>query len=335
MKAHWIGKKSLNYEQRKINRDRNPYSATSSILSVKTNRVDSMELALGTISTMDSLSFCNHTPNHFLETFITKIMSKTVSYLIKAFKKANKEARKRILARAGFSSDNEYFGYLSSGGNVTRDGGGTTRKRKKKEKLAVVHNVHVLDRSGSMSGLKLQNAIAGINAEVELLKQDKTVKYTHTLVYFDDVVVHHCVMVPIENVENFNIRSGGSTALYDAMGETINTLRERKDRDDKVIVKIFTDGQENRSRKFGAREIQKLIKDVEDEGITVAFSGTEKDVVFVTRNLNVDFSNSLVHDNTHEGIKASYARSASATMEYAKKVSLKQNVKRGFYKSIK
>jgi len=48
-----------------------------------------------------------------------------------------------------------------------------------------IHNIHILDRSGSMSGAKFRSAVSGILDEIKVLKSiEKTepVTYTQTVV---------------------------------------------------------------------------------------------------------------------------------------------------------
>ena len=116
----------------------------------------------------------------------------------------------------------------------------------------------VLDRSGSMSSIK-QNTIEGFN---KFLSEQKVGpdRCLFTLVQFDHeyTVVHD--LQPIQNVplltdETFIPR--GHTALYDAIGETIDSLGKKlaampeATRPARVIFVTLTDGHENASSKYG------------------------------------------------------------------------------------
>ena len=63
----------------------------------------------------------------------------------------------------------------------------------------------------------------------------------------------------------------GSTSLYDAIGRTINTIADelnslkKKDRPNKILVAIVTDGYENTSSEYTADMVKKLIKEKENE----------------------------------------------------------------------
>jgi hypothetical protein len=72
--------------------------------------------------------------------------------------------------------------------------------------------------------------------------------------------------IPIEKVDNLNKDTyypSGGTALYDAVGATIDKVRERhkklkeEDRPKNVIFAILTDGEENSSREYDNVQIIK------------------------------------------------------------------------------
>ncbi|MDY0017646.1 MAG: vWA domain-containing protein [Candidatus Delongbacteria bacterium] len=125
----------------------------------------------------------------------------------------------------------------------------------------------VLDRSGSMESVA-DDAIGGFNTFIEeQKKQPGTMSVT--LVLFD-----HEYLVPFKNrdivkVEPLNRKSyvpRGMTALLDAVGRTVNeagselSQMKEKDRPEKVIVCILTDGLENASKEFKIEQIKKLIE---------------------------------------------------------------------------
>jgi Mg-chelatase subunit ChlD len=116
----------------------------------------------------------------------------------------------------------------------------------------------VLDRSGSMAPL-LNDTLGSFN---KFLNDQKAVAgdAIFTLALFDDKynLVHDCKSiseVPELNKDTYTI--GGSTALLDAIGKTINetgaklAAMKEEDRPSKVILVVITDGEENCSREFG------------------------------------------------------------------------------------
>lgn len=144
--------------------------------------------------------------------------------------------------------------------------------------------------------------------------------------------------IPINNVGPFHTVAYGWTALYKALGETLERMRTVRRPGETVLVKVFTDGGENRSSgsKFGNRAIlSQLIKDCENDNFTITFVGTETDVKCVIDNLGVDESNTYFHDNTFRGVGETYGASASATMLLSQDLRKGKVVTKGFYKKLK
>lgn len=262
-------------------------------------------------------------------------MSKTNEQLLNDFKKSNKQRRVKIVQNAGFTTEAQYLASLTSGKLFAPTGKKNASSKKKQGPIPTIHNVHILDASGSMAGPKLRNAIAGINGEITELQRDTTANYTQTIVDFSypyDIVTH-MYKVPIASCKTFNTRDRGTTALNQAVGETLQRLLADNKNDEKVLVKIFTDGGENNSTGTfkDPKNLSELIKECEGKGFTVTFVGTENDVKIVVRDLGIFASNTLTHDNTARGVQASYTASAGATMSYAKKVLRKESVTENFF----
>lgn len=197
-----------------------------------------------------------------------------------------------------------------------------------------IHNVFILDSSGSMMGGKYDAALKGINLEIEALKKQTEVNYIQTIVEFSNYIENKIWMRPLLEIPNFQGRCfGGGTALYDAVGKTLDKLltSPEKSRDDKVLVKIFTDGEENTSISYNLRSLTQKIEDAEKAGFTITFEGTSSDVNYVIKNLNIKQSNTKIHDNTAAGIERSVQARVGATMLYAKSVVRGEDVSTNFY----
>jgi hypothetical protein len=169
--------------------------------------------------------------------------------LFEKYRRAGQRERARIIKNAGFTTEEEY---------LTKIGGAFVRKRRGSNKIAnpspksetsgigfkpIIHNVHILDASGSMQGEKLRNAIEGINSEIRELQRDENALYTQTLVDFSDDVRTVYYKTPIAQVKTYNIEDRSTTALYDAIGQTLTRLIADTNEVDKVLIKIFTDRQ--------------------------------------------------------------------------------------------
>ena len=119
--------------------------------------------------------------------------------------------------------------------------------------------VFILDKSGSMSGSE-DNTISSFNEYLEKEKKNKFNTKITTVLFSDNYkLLHNRVDVSkVKKLTSDDYYVGGCTALYDALGNTINSM-EKKDTD-KVLFIIITDGYENASKEYDNKMIKKLIK---------------------------------------------------------------------------
>jgi hypothetical protein len=125
----------------------------------------------------------------------------------------------------------------------------------------------VLDRSGSMTSCE-DVTREGFNSFIT--KQRKELgKATMTLVQFDDQYEVNYEFKDIKDVpllDKDNYQPRGWTALLDAVGKLINQAGKQllemneKDRPEKVLFVIQTDGLENSSKEFNRDKIFEMIK---------------------------------------------------------------------------
>ena len=127
--------------------------------------------------------------------------------------------------------------------------------------------VFILDRSGSMSGLE-KDTLGGFNA---MLKKQKELEgeCRITTVLFDNqlTILHDRLDIQaVEALSQKDYHVGGSTALLDAIGTSINKIGNvqkhsaNEHRASKVLFVIITDGEENASREFSSQRIKKMIE---------------------------------------------------------------------------
>lgn len=275
-------------------------------------------------------------------------MSKIFETLLEDFKKANTAARERLAAKFGYSSPEKYETDLRSmivGTTEPAISVKKTRKRPSKKaqvlERVTVHNVHILDASGSMdspyNAPKIKAAIEGINMEMEDMKKDTSTEVTQTIIHFSDPmdIQEYCWKSPLGKVKPFNTGARGSTALLETVGNTLTKLLTEANGKDKVLVKIFTDGRENStsldSPWKNPKAVSDLIKRCEEKGFTITFVGTEEDVKYVVNLLSIDASNTLSHKNTAESIGQTYAAYSAATAKFRTSASRGEDVVRGFF----
>lgn len=185
---------------------------------------------------------------------------------------------------------------------------------KKSSKIKPARILFVLDRSGSMSNRK-NDAIGGYNSFLADQKKLKA-KTRVTLAQFDNIyeVVHDNVDIQeIPDLTSKTFEPRGSTALYDAIGRTVNLHRATAQNDELTILVVITDGEENSSREFSHAAVQALLKDVQDNlGWEVMFLGSNIDAQAVGGSMGIKLSNTMTHDSSAKGMLDSYI-----TMNYA------------------
>ncbi len=115
-----------------------------------------------------------------------------------------------------------------------------------------------------MSGLE-SDTIGGFNSMLARQKDVEGKCYITTVLFDNEYeLLHDRIEIqavrPISDKEYF---VGGSTALLDAVGRTINKIGNAQRntaadyRADNVLFVIITDGQENSSREYSMRRIRK------------------------------------------------------------------------------
>ena len=156
--------------------------------------------------------------------------------------------------------------------------------------------VFIVDRSGSMEGLE-GDTIGGFNA---MLKEQKALEGEAfvTTVLFDDKyeLLHDRIdikaVAPLTG-EDYTVR--GSTALLDAVGKTIEKIRNAQKhtadefRAEKVLFVIITDGMENASHEYSARWVKgRIERQRQKYGWEFVFLGANMDAVAEAGKLGID-----------------------------------------------
>ena len=133
--------------------------------------------------------------------------------------------------------------------------------------MSITEIVYILDRSGSMSGLE-EDTIGGFNSMLTKQKKTNEKALVSTILFNNYATVLHD-KVPIDKVKKMTTKQyyvGGSTALLDALGNTIKRIgyihkyARKEDVPSKTIFIITTDGMENASRYYSYETIHKMIK---------------------------------------------------------------------------
>lgn len=123
----------------------------------------------------------------------------------------------------------------------------------------------ILDRSGSMSSIR-QQAVQNYNEQIQQMKENsKDQDIFCSLVTFNGNVFEHIWQKKAEELEEADENSfipGGSTALWDGMGFTIQKLLDTTEDDENTayLVIVISDGEENQSKNYNSASIKALIE---------------------------------------------------------------------------
>jgi hypothetical protein len=162
---------------------------------------------------------------------------------------------------------------------------------KKIKNLEQTEIVVVLDRSGSMSSIG-KATVEGFNKFLDEQKNSDGEAFI-TLVQFDDRYEMNYQGLPVKDAtplvlgENFIPR--GSTALFDAIGKTIEDLNTDRD----VVFVIITDGEENSSKTYKREAIMKMIETQTETGWKFLFLAANQDAIKAGGSIGIKGSSSI------------------------------------------
>ena len=155
---------------------------------------------------------------------------------------------------------------------------------------------YILDRSGSMQPMQ-EPAVAAFNQFVKS-QIDVPGDARLTLIQFDDAYEVPVSAKRIQDVPQLTAATytpRGSTALFDAIGRTIKETDRRisavsdAEKPGKVILAIFTDGEENASQEYTARHISDLIRLYRDQkGWEFLFLAANQDAIASASAMHMD-----------------------------------------------
>lgn len=174
----------------------------------------------------------------------------------------------------------------------------------------------VADRSGSMNKI-LDDAIGAFNSFIaaqQQLQQDSGEPIRLTVQLFDDQFETMQENQPIEKAElfsKFNFVPRGATALYDAIGKAVASMKEFDPK--RAILVILTDGGENASKEISQAQAKQMIAEVEAKGWAVTYLGANQDAFAVGSTIGVSAANTFQYTADSSGLKYA-ARSMSASV---------------------
>lgn len=209
------------------------------------------------------------------------------------------------------------------------------------QKQHQVHNLIILDESGSMESIK-DTIISGFNELVQTISgmESKFPDQKHfiTFVTFNGLaqkILHY--MEPANLLKEINTKKynpQASTPLYDAMGMIIKKLDlSLQDKTDyNVLVTILTDGEENASEEYSGKAIKKLVEDLKQKNWTFTYIGTDHDVENFAFSISIE--NTMVFQKDIEGTRDMFAKERKARENYSHKLYANRTVSDNYFDDI-
>lgn len=157
--------------------------------------------------------------------------------------------------------------------------------------------VFILDRSGSMRGTE-KDTIGGYNSYIADFK-NKNARITTIL--FDDkyeMITKRQNVNEVSNITKKQYYVRGCTALLDAIGKSIKYME--KEKAEKVIFIITTDGYENASRDFNKSQIKEMIQGHSEWEFM--YMGADIDSYQEGQSIGINRSNIANYKKTEKGI---------------------------------
>ena len=189
-------------------------------------------------------------------------------------------------------------------------------------KTKCVHNLIIVDESGSMSIIRKQ-AFTGMNETLQTVRQMQkkfpdqaqfvtllTFDSCHTTWHYDDT--------PALKTRDLSWKAynpGGGTPLYDAIGKGISKINAQIQDGDHVLVTIITDGEENSSEEWTLKMVRTMIEKLKKQGWTFTLIGTDNlDVESMAHSFAID-EHMEFHQDV-EGTRAMFERERRSRERY-------------------
>jgi uncharacterized protein YegL len=191
-------------------------------------------------------------------------------------------------------------------------------------KKGLTELVFILDKSGSMSGLEA-DTIGGYNSMLAKQKAVDGECYITTVLFDNNYELLHdrIDIKAVSPITDKEYQVGGSTALLDAIGRTINKIGNAQKhtaedyRAEKVMFVIITDGEENSSREYTAEKIKAQIeRQKEKYGWEFIFLGANIDAVQTAGRFGIAPDRAVDYLADSEGTKLNFKVMASAVATF-------------------
>ena len=201
-----------------------------------------------------------------------------------------------------------------------------------------VHNLIILDESGSMESIK-NTIMEGFNEIVQtvkgIAKEYPEQEHFISLVSFNGLgqkLLHF--IDPVEKldlIDEDRYQPEASTPLYDAMGFSFAKLQRVLENvnDYNVLVTILTDGEENASREYSGLAIRNLIEELKQKRWTFTYIGADHDVERFA--MSISITNTMKFQKNRRDMQDMFAKERSARAKYSEKIRKQEQTETDFY----
>lgn len=215
------------------------------------------------------------------------------------------------LVKLGVFTPDEARAFITSKGKKTSEGGKTT----------VVHLL--LDTSGSMGSVR-DATIDGYNEYINSLKEDGG-KFKVSLTLFDsdfnnkirlEKRYENVLVDDVPELTKDDYQPNGGTPLQDAFCMTLKDMKDRKD--EKYLFVVLTDGMENTSQEYKAKDMKDLKAKFEaKDNWTFVYLGANQDAFSTSSSYGFTTQNTSNFNSTAAGTGAVFATLSTATRSFS------------------
>lgn len=170
-----------------------------------------------------------------------------------------------------------------------------------------------------MHGLE-KDTIGGFNSMIEKQKLEEGSAVVTTVLFDDRYEMIHdrfpLTAVGEITAKEYYVR--GSTALLDAVGRTIQKIRNAQEhlpegaKAEKVIFVIITDGMENSSKEYNREQIRRMITCQRERGWEFLFLGANMDAVAEAKSMGIQEERAATYRNDSQGVQTNYRAAGAA-----------------------
>ncbi len=178
----------------------------------------------------------------------------------------------------------------------------------------------LLDSSGSMQAGK-EETMQAFNCYIKAMHEDEsTSEMTMSVSHFNSgvgVTVISEAVKPgdVDFLTDENYKPNGGTPLYDAIGRVIESTKKLANPDDRVLIIVQTDGQENASHEYRHENIKQIILDQQAHGWEFVYLGKGIDAMDTGAFIGFAAGQTISYD--HDTVRVATSSLVSRSASYA------------------